>query len=35
MGQIKQSSVRESSPTILKNILQIAKKYINNCVADI
>jgi hypothetical protein len=33
--QIKQNSVKESSPIILKNIVQIAKKYINNCVADI
>jgi dissimilatory sulfite reductase (desulfoviridin) alpha/beta subunit len=34
MKQIKVNSVRESSPNILKTIIQIAKKYVNGGVID-
>ena len=35
MPQIKQNAVRESSPALLKLVLQVAKKYANNGVAEL
>lgn len=33
--QMRNNSVKESSPTILKLIIQIAKKYVNNGTAEL
>lgn len=35
MKTIKNNSMKESSPTILKSILQIAKKYVNGSIVDL
>ena len=35
MAQLKNNSVRENSPSVLKYVLQIAKKHISNGVGDL
>ena len=35
MPQIKQNANRETSPTLLKLVIQVAKKYVNGGVAEL